>query len=88
MHTRYLYKGTKVAGRVDSVRFIRPDVAIMHVSATVPSRGVVADPASPEFEPTARISILAVKDGERWRIEAFQNTPVQPPGPPQGQQQG
>lgn len=78
------YKGTKVAGRIESVRFLRPDVALMHVAAMLPAPGEAADPNAPDYKPTARITIVAVKEGGKWQIEAFQNTPIQAPaGAPQ-----
>lgn len=63
-----------------SVRFIRPDVALAHVTNEL--SGLIApDGARPP--PHQELSLrVFVKDGNDWRVAAFHNTLVQPFGTP------
>ena len=71
------YKDTKMRYVVRSVRFLRDDVALVHVDASV-VRNSEDFPASPHAVPL----LVMVKDKGQWRIAAFQNTNVQSAGVP------
>jgi uncharacterized protein (TIGR02246 family) len=71
------YRESRNAATVKSLRFIRPDVAVAHVEWNLEVR--------PGGEKARALStMLMTKDGGKWSIAAFQNTPVVPPqaGPP------
>lgn len=67
-------KGTRLVGRIESVRFLGPDVALMHAVGGTVMRG--------KTEPSAgRDSIqtyVAARENGEWRLAAFQNTRVRP----------
>ncbi len=59
-------------GKIRSVRFISPDVALVHaVVGMVP-------PGKSEINPAVNAiqSLLAKRYGDEWRIELFHNTPA------------
>ena len=69
-------KGTRLVGRVTDVRFLAPDVALMHVVGGTVLRG--------ESKPSpVRDSIQTLvarrKDGQ-WKLAGFQNTRLRPMG--------
>lgn len=64
-----VYKDSTLAYSVESVRFLRPDVAIVHVSAELNVPSQVAGKAV--------ITLVMAKNNKRWEITAFQNTAVQ-----------
>lgn len=77
-----IYKDSRNAAAVRSVRFIRPDVAVAHVEWNLEFR------AGGETRKARAINtMIFTKENGRWSIAAFQNTPVQTQGgpPPQGQ---
>jgi len=65
-----LFKDSTNRGTVTSVRFVRPDVAIVHVewNLTVRSGGK-------ENLGVAMNTMFMTKDGGKWSIAAFHNTP-------------
>ena len=65
------YKGSRNELRVESVRFIRPDLAVAHVHAhlRVPHEGG-------EREAQGRSTWVLLKEEGEWKVEAFQNTPI------------
>jgi uncharacterized protein (TIGR02246 family) len=68
--------GTRLVGSVKGVRFLGPDTAVMHAVGNTIMRG--KSRAAPH-----RASIqtmVAVRDGDQWRLAAFQNTRVRPIG--------
>jgi uncharacterized protein (TIGR02246 family) len=71
-------KGTRLGGRVTSVRFLTPDAAVVH------GEGGVLRPGEAEVSARQRSvqTLVAVRRGGGWAIEAFHNTRAQPPGPP------
>jgi uncharacterized protein (TIGR02246 family) len=69
-------KGTRLVGQVISVRFLGPDVALMHARGGTIMRGK-SDP-SPERDSIQ--TLVAMKCGDQWRLAAFQNTRVRPHG--------
>lgn len=66
-----VYKDSTLALAVKQVRFLRPDVALVHVTARNTVRG-----AEGAREAEAIITLVMVKDGGAWKITAFQNTQV------------
>ena len=54
----------------ESLRFVRPDVAIMVISGVVTPAGQSA--TSPDHGSVQ--TFVLVKNGNRWRVAAFQNT--------------
>jgi uncharacterized protein (TIGR02246 family) len=71
------YKDTKMRYVVRSVRFLRDDVALVHVDASVVKKSEDLPP-SPHAVPL----LVMVKDKGQWRIAAFHNTNVQTSGVP------
>jgi len=70
-----IYKGSHNVGTVKSIRFLRPDVAIVHVEWNLEFR------AGGEMRKGhAMNTMVMTKDGGKWNIAAFQNTPIQEQG--------
>lgn len=69
------YKGSTNMLTIEDVRFIRPDVAIVHVQAHLKLHA-----GEGMQESTARSTSVLTKDNGKWSIAAFQNTPIVPPG--------
>jgi uncharacterized protein (TIGR02246 family) len=67
-------KGTRLVGQVKDVRFVSPDVALMHAVGSTVMRG--KDEPSPERDSIQ--TLVAVREGGEWRLAAFQNTRVRP----------
>lgn len=74
-----VFKESRNAAAVRGVRFLRPDVAVVHVEWNMEAR--------PGAEKARALNTMVMtKDGGRWSIAAFHNTPVLPQGgPPPGQ---
>ena len=62
-----MLSGTRLTSSYLSVRFVHPDVAV------VSSRGDTCEDTPPRV-PGKVQAYTVVRDGERWRIAAFQNT--------------
>ncbi|HZH31663.1 MAG TPA: SgcJ/EcaC family oxidoreductase [Pyrinomonadaceae bacterium] len=71
-----IYKGTRLWVRVKSVRFLRPDVALIHTASKVLKRGESGASPEPEAIQTWTVS----KHGKEWLVDAFHNTPIQRQG--------
>lgn len=69
-------KGTRLVGRVKAVRFLNPDVAVMHAIGGTVMRGK----SQPAPERDSIQTLVATKCGGEWQIAAFQNTRVRPMG--------
>jgi uncharacterized protein (TIGR02246 family) len=69
-------KGTRLVGRIKSVRFLSPDVALVHAVGGTLRRGK-SDP-SPKRDSIQ--TLVAVRRGDEWCVAAFQNTQVRPMG--------
>ncbi len=67
-------KGTRLLGRVKSVRFLSPDVALMHAVGGTIMRG--KSESAPERD-SIQTLVAIRRDGE-WRLAAFQNTRLRP----------
>jgi uncharacterized protein (TIGR02246 family) len=71
-----IFKNTTVSLTVKQIRFLRPDVAVVHVSghrdAPEAERKLVMD---------ATMVLVMTKEGGQWKIASFQNTEVTGPPP-------
>ena len=66
-----IFKETTITLNVKQIRFLRPDVAVVHVNARRigPSKEQTQD---------AILTMVVVKEKQGWSITAFQNTAVAP----------
>jgi uncharacterized protein (TIGR02246 family) len=71
-----IFKNTTVSLTAKQIRFLRPDVAVVHVSghrdAPEAERKLVMD---------ATMVMVMTKEGGQWKIASFQNTEVTGPPP-------
>jgi len=68
-----IYKDTTLSLTVKQIRFLRPDVAVVHVS------GQRVGPTK-DLQQDAMITLVMTKQKDGWVIAAFQNTAVAPRG--------
>jgi uncharacterized protein (TIGR02246 family) len=71
---RGVLSGSRLVGDVESIRYVRPDIAVLHAT------GSVLTPWQTKL-PKRRLSrqtIVAVKDGGEWRFSALHNGRVRP----------
>lgn len=66
-----IYKDTTLSLTVKQIRFLRPDVAVVHVS------GQRVGPGK-DHNQEAIITLVMTKQNDAWLIAAFQNTAVVP----------
>jgi uncharacterized protein (TIGR02246 family) len=66
-----IYKGSKAIFTVRSIRFVRPDVAIVFTRSELK---LYEDSQAPEIE--ARPTMVMEKSAAGWRIVALQNTKI------------
>lgn len=64
-----IFKDTKLKLDVTSIRFLRPDVAVVHVDGN-------RDGPTKELMQAARLTMVMTKEKQGWTIAAFQNTAV------------
>lgn len=69
-------KGTRLVGAVTEVRFLSPDIAMMHATGGTIARGAT----QPARERDSIQTLVAVRQAGGWRLVAFQNTRVRPIG--------
>jgi uncharacterized protein (TIGR02246 family) len=69
-----VYKNTEIAATVEQIRFLRPDVAVVHVFIEHFSK------ADKSQSTKCRITLVMVKNESKWEIAAFQNTQIQKQG--------
>jgi uncharacterized protein (TIGR02246 family) len=67
-------KGSRLVGKVKDVRFLSPDVAVMHAVGSTVMRGK----SEPSPERDSIQTLVAVRQDGEWRLAAFQNTRVRP----------
>ncbi len=65
-------KGTRLVGQVKNVRFLSPDVAVMHAVGGTVMHGKTE--CSPERDSIQ--TLVATRQGGEWCLAAFQNTRV------------
>jgi uncharacterized protein (TIGR02246 family) len=70
-----IYKISTLAVSVEQIRFLRPDVAVVHVRSAL----TVTTPDNSTRTGDGRITLVMTKNQDRWEIAAFQNTPIQAP---------
>jgi uncharacterized protein (TIGR02246 family) len=68
-----IFKDSTLSCEVEQIRFLRPDVALVHMRSRlkVTSTQTV----------NARITMVMTKDNQKWKIAAFHNTQIQEPEP-------
>ena len=64
-----IFKDTMIALNVKQIRFLRPEVAVVHVSGR-------RDSPTKELIEEALITMVMTKEKQGWKIAAFQNTAV------------
>jgi uncharacterized protein (TIGR02246 family) len=68
-------KGSRLVGQVKDVRFLSPDIALMHAVGGTVMRGK----SEPSPERDSIQTLLATRqDGDEWRLAASQNTRLHP----------
>jgi uncharacterized protein (TIGR02246 family) len=70
---KYL-KGTRLTGRIENVRFLSPDTALVHAVGGTVMRGKTR----PAPERASIQTLVAVRRDGRWRFTAFHNSRVRP----------
>jgi uncharacterized protein (TIGR02246 family) len=69
-----IYKNSTLSYETEQIRFLRSDVAVVHVRAALKvTRGDATQIGD------ARITLVMTKNKDQWEIAAFQNTSIQPP---------
>ena len=71
-----LEKTSVVKYTIDQIRFLRKDVAVIHMI------GEMKDDTNPALSGQGRITLVMTKEKGKWMIATFQNTGVKPGGPP------
>lgn len=66
-----IYKDVDIAATVEQIRFLRPDVALIHVQAERFPKN------DRKLVTRGRLTMVMVKEKGRWEIAAFQNTQIQ-----------
>jgi uncharacterized protein (TIGR02246 family) len=66
-----IYQNSTMSLAAESIRFLRADVAVVHVFGTLED-GI----GESKQTGSARITLVMTKTGERWEIAAFQNTQI------------
>jgi len=69
-------KGTRLTGRILSIKFPSPDVALVHATGGTIMRGKT----KPSPERDSIQTLVAVREGSEWRFAAFHNCRVRPIG--------
>ena len=69
-------KGTRLTGRVLSIKFPNPDVALVHATGGTMMRGKT----KPSPERDSIQTLVAVREETGWRFAAFHNSRVRPIG--------
>ena len=64
-----IYKDTNISLTVKQIRFLRPDVAVVHVTGH-------RDGPTKELTQDAMLTLVMTKEKHGWTIAAFQNTAV------------
>jgi uncharacterized protein (TIGR02246 family) len=72
------WKDSRFVADITSVRFVAPDLALLHLSSAFLKAG--------EWEPApgnrAAQSMLAVREGNVWQVAVYHSTRIAPPKPP------
>lgn len=70
-----IYKNSNLSYIIEQIRFLRADVAVVHVRAALK---VTQENSTQTGD--ARITLVMLKNNNKWEIAAFQNTSIQIPG--------
>ncbi len=70
-----IYKDSNLTNKIKGIRFLRPDVAIVHVGGSLEIR--TGDKSE---KSQAMMTLVMTKEGGKWAIAAFQNTPIKTAG--------
>ena len=69
-------EGTRLVGQVKGVRFLSPDVSLIHAAGGTVMRGKT----KPSPERNSIQTLVAIRHDGEWRFAAFHNTRVRPIG--------
>lgn len=69
-------KGSRLVGQVKDVRFLSPEIAVIHAVGSTVLRGK----SRPAPERDSIQTLVAVREAGEWRVAAFQNTRLRPVG--------
>ena len=72
---KYL-KGSRLTGRIESVKFLGPDTAMVHATGNTLMRGK----SKPSPERHSIQTLVAVREDDGWRFAAFHNSRGRPIG--------
>ncbi len=67
-------RGTRLVGQVKDVRFLSPDVALVHAVGSTVMRGK----SEPSPERDSIQTLVAIRQGGEWRLAALDNIRVRP----------
>lgn len=67
-------KGTRLVGHVEDVRFLSPDVALIHAVGST----VMRDQSEPSPERDSIQTLVATRQGGEWRLAALDNIRIRP----------
>ncbi len=70
-----IYKDSNIAPVIKQIRFLRPDVAIVHGISNLTFKVNGEEKKGSGF-----VTLVMTKDKGKWSIAAFQNTGIQPQG--------
>ncbi|SDL06999.1 conserved hypothetical protein [Catalinimonas alkaloidigena] len=73
---RGLLRGSRLQGRVRQIRFLSPDLALVHGTGTVQLRWQ----RKPSTRRESLNTSVVVRQDDGWKITAFHNVRIQPPG--------
>jgi uncharacterized protein (TIGR02246 family) len=71
---RGVLSGSALVGRVESIRRLRPDVAVLHATGSV----LMPWRSSPPARRLSRQTLVAVREDGVWRVAALHNGRVRP----------
>lgn len=69
-------KGSRLTGQIDNLRFLAPDVALIHANGSILDRGR----STPAPERSSSQTLVAKKIEGVWRFVVFHNTRIRPMG--------
>jgi len=68
-----IYKDSSIVVTVKQIRFLRPDVAVLHCESNLTFKA-----GGEEKKGSGIITLVMTKENDNWEIAAFQNTAIQP----------
>lgn len=77
---RTMFKESRLSGEAASTRFIRPDVAVMHMKWEL--EGMKSPAGKPVPRRQGILMFVASRESGEWRIQAAQNTDIIPEAQP------